>query len=284
MGNELEKTNNKPANVFADNTQTSQPHGLVEGHTAREVSEVQSALVIAKNFPRNQKQAVDRILQACGRPSLAETALYQYARGGTNITGPSIRMAEAIAQNWGNIQFGIRELEQKNGESTVEAFAWDTETNTRQSKIFHVPHMRYTRKGSYKLEDPRDIYEMVANQGARRLRACILGVIPSDVVELAVKACEETMVSNIDITPERIKGMVKAFEEYGVSKTQIEARIQRRLDSISPALMHQLGKIYNSIKDGMSKPDEWFDAEEEKKSSKGKKEETPKNKLADAVS
>ncbi|MDT1904179.1 hypothetical protein FPK34_26285, partial [Acinetobacter baumannii] len=77
-------------------------------------------------------------------------------------------------------------LSSENGESTVEAFAWDVETNTRQTKVFQVPHIRYTRNGSKKLTDPRDIYELVANNGARRLRACILGVIPGDVIDDAV--------------------------------------------------------------------------------------------------
>jgi hypothetical protein len=40
------------------------------------------------------------------------------------------------------------------------------ETNTRREVTFQVPHIRYTKKGGYRLEDPRDIYEMVANQGA----------------------------------------------------------------------------------------------------------------------
>ena len=43
------------------------------------------------------------------------------------------------------------------------------------------------------------------------------------------------------------------------AKQALEARIQRRLDAITPALVVQLGKIFNSIKDGMSSPGEWFD-------------------------
>ncbi len=74
-------------------------------------------------------------------------------------------------------------------QSTVEAFAWDVEeANTRQTKVFQVRHWRHTKQGGYKLTDPRDIYELVANNGARRLRACILGVIPGDVIDAAV-AC-----------------------------------------------------------------------------------------------
>lgn len=234
---------------------------------SRAIAEAQGAMVIAKRFPRDSVAAMDRIMNACQRQTLAEGALYTYARGGSDITGPSIRLAEALAQNWGNLQFGIRELEQRSGESTVEAFAWDVETNTRQVKVFQVKHERHTKKGINKLSDPRDIYELVANQGARRLRACILGVIPGDVTEAAVKQCETTMKTKAEVTPERIKGMVEKFAEFGVTNEQIEKRIQRRMDAMTPAQMVALSKIYTSMKDGMSTAKDWFD---------GVKEEAPK--------
>lgn len=235
-------------------------NAVAESSAQREAQEVQAMMVIAKRFPRDQVQAMDRILQACTRPTLAEGALYSYNRGGSDVTGPSIRLAEAIAQNWGNLQFGIRELSQENGESTVEAFAWDIENNTRQVKVFQVPHIRYTRSGSKRLEDPRDVYELVANQGARRLRACILGVIPGDVVESAVRQCETTLTASADTSSDAVKKMVDAFGQYGITREQIEKRIQRRLDTITPALMVQMKKIYSSLRDGMSAPSDWFDA------------------------
>lgn len=233
-------------------------NAIADVEQARAVAETQGAMVIAKKFPRDQISAMDRILNACTRPTLAEGALYTYARGGTDISGPSIRLAEALAQNWGNIQFGIRELEQRGGESTVEAFAWDVETNTRQVKVFQVRHERHTRKGVSRLSDPRDVYELVANQGARRLRACILGIIPGDVVEAAVKQCETTLKTKADVTPERIQSIIEKFAEFKVTKDQIEKRIQRRLDAMTPAQVVSLGKIYNSMKDGMSSPGDWF--------------------------
>jgi hypothetical protein len=208
---------------------------------------------------------MDRILNACARPSLADSAVYTYSRGGTDVSGPSIRLAEAIAQNWGNLQFGIRELEQARGESTVQAFAWDVETNTRREVTFHVPHTRHTKKGVIKLEDPRDIYEMVANQGARRLRSCVLAVIPGDVVEAAVAQCEVTMKAKADTSPEAMQKMVVAFQAFGVTKEQIEKRIQRRLDAIQPAQVVGLKKIYASLRDGMSAPADWFDVAEPEK-------------------
>lgn len=229
----------------------------------REMAEVQGAIAIAKRFPRDEQAAMDRILNACSRPGLAEAATYTYARGGSEVTGPSIRLAEAIAQTWGNLAFGIRELEQRNGESTVEAFAWDMEHNTRQVKVFQVPHERHTKRGVTKLTDPRDIYELIANQGARRLRACILGVIPGDVIDTAVAQCEVTLKTRVEVTPERLAKMLETFKTFGVTKKHVEARIQRSLDAITPVQFLQLGKIANSLRDGMSKPADWFDVQPE---------------------
>lgn len=242
-------------------------NAISEAASQREFAEVQAAMVVAKKFPRNQKQAMDAILKSCTRHTLAASALYEYSRGGTAITGPSIRLAESIAQHWGNLQFGIRELDQRDGESTVEAYAWDLETNTRQSKVFQVKHERYTKHGSYSLEDPRDIYETVANQGARRLRACILGVIPGDVIEAAVQQIEATNKDRVKITAELLKNLLDKFAEFNVTKQQIEARIQRSFGSISVLQVNSLGKIYNSMKDGMSSPADWFTAEAVEKSS-----------------
>ena len=79
----------------------------------RAVAEVQAAMMIARMNPRDPIAAMDRILNACARPTLADAAVYTYSRGGSDVSGPSIRLAEAMAQSWGNMQFGIRELEQR---------------------------------------------------------------------------------------------------------------------------------------------------------------------------
>jgi hypothetical protein len=243
-------------NPFQHQTTTK---ALANTDQNRAVAEVQAAMVVARSNPRNEVQAMDRILNACTRPSLAATAVYSYARGGTEITGPSIRLAETIASSWGNLNYGVREISQEDSTSTVQSYCWDVETNVRREVTFQVSHYRHTKTGKKLLTDPRDIYEMVANQGARRLRACILAVIPGDVVEAAVSQCETTLHATADVSPEGVKKLVDAFASLGVSKEQLEARIQRRIDSIQPAQVVAIRKIYVSIKDGLSTKDEWFD-------------------------
>jgi hypothetical protein len=232
---------------------------LIEVATSRQAQEVQAMIVVAKKFPRDEDEAVRRITTACRRTRLAEASMYKYARGGQDITGPSIRLAEALAQAWGNIDYGLIELSQEHGESQVMAYAWDMETNTRSSKVFTVKHLRSTKQGTYALTDPRDIYETVANQGARRVRSAILAVIPGDVQDLAIEQCTKTLTEgHSEPLVDRVRKMFLAFAEYGVTKEMIEARCQRSSESFTEQNLLDLRKIYMSLKDKMSAAEDWF--------------------------
>jgi hypothetical protein len=232
---------------------------LIASTEAKAIAEVQAAYVIAKKFPRNQHESYMAILEACKRPFLAEQAMYAYPRGGTLVNGPSIRLAEAMAQAWGNIEFGIREISQANGVSTVEAYAIDLQTNSRKPVTFHVKHERHTKKGITKLTDPRDIYELVANQGARRLRNCILAIIPGDVQEAAVNQCKKTMESGEVPLADRIRTMIAKFDELGVKVEHLEKRLAHKLDATIPQEIVTLQTIYKSIKDGFAHREDFFD-------------------------
>lgn len=260
---------NEVQNPFAIATRKQESSGaLAVSDQARGIAEVQAKLLMAQQFPRNQVQAMDDILNAFTRPKLAEVAKYQYSRGGTDIDGPSIRAAETIAQNWGNIEFGFREVARGRGPdgvtySEVEAFAFDLQKRTRRNLQFQVRHWRDTRKGGYAITDERDIYEMISNMAQRRVRACILAVVPGDVVDSAMEQAEVTLKATADTSPEAMQKLLSAFEPFGVTKEHIEARIQRRIDSIQPAQVVSLRKIYASLRDGMSKAADWFEVEEQ---------------------
>lgn len=229
---------------------------------SRQAQEVQAAMVIAKKFPRDEYQAIEKIKRSCQRQTLAEQAIYSYPRGGQNVSGPSIRLAESMAQTWGNIDYGIIELEQKDGKSEMMAYAWDLETNTRVTKIFTVEHKRDTRKGSYKLTDSRDIYEATANFGARRMRACILGVIPGDVVDMAVDECKETQKKGYGELPsqEKISKIEKLFKkDLGVSRMQLEKYAGRNLAEWGAEECSDLWGVYTSLKNAQAKVEDYFE-------------------------
>lgn len=230
--------------------------------SSRAQAEVQAQIFMARQFPRDQVKATDRILQACQRPTLAEHALYSYPRGGQQIEGPSIRLAEAIIREWGNCKYGITEVERRGDESSMLAFAWDLETNVFASLDFKVRHYRDSKaKGKQRVEDERDIYEIAANYGSRRLRACILRLVPGDVVDAAVRQCNETLKARIGNLEEKIPAMVKKFEEIGVSKVMLEKRLRHRIETTNAAEILALGKIWNSINDRMSTVSDYFEPE-----------------------
>lgn len=251
--------------MFGGNQPANTGSARTEIESARAVQEVQASLVIAKKFPRDEVASFNRIMKACDRPTLSEKALYAYPRGGELVTGPSIRMAEMLAQNWGNLNFGIQELSQDNGASVCRAYCWDLETNTRQEKEFTVPHKRHTKRGVTNLTDPRDIYEMVANQGARRMRACILGVIPGDIVEAAVDRVTTTLSGGGgEPLADRLRKMVAAFDkDFSVSQDMIEKRLGHKISATTETELVTLKGVYRSLRDGMAKRADFFDVAEE---------------------
>lgn len=233
--------------------------GITQVEISRAVQEVQAAVLVAQKMPRNELRATKRIMEAAKRKSLAEQASYCYPRGNQTVSGPSIRAAETLAKYWGNISYGTKELSQENGKSEMLAYAWDLETNTRVEKVFQVEHKRDTRKGAYQLTDSRDVYELTANMGARRVRACILGVLPSDIVEDFIKECDKTLAGDNDIPfKERLQAMMKAFEDLGVSQDRIEKRLGCKADAILPKQLVDLRKVYTSIKDNFGKIEDYF--------------------------
>lgn len=225
----------------------------------RAMAEVQAQMILAKKFPRDEVRARDRILNSCARKGLAEVSQFCFSRGGKEITGPSIDLMVVIAAQWGNITHGWRELSRMNGASEVEAFAWDVETNTKVSRNITVKHIRDKSEGGKPLTSERDINELCANYASRAVRTCLEKVIPPDITDDAVAQCDFTLNSKAEITPEKIRGMLEQFSEYGVTQEMIVKRVQRNLDTMTPVQMVQMVRIYKSLKDGMSKPEEWFD-------------------------
>jgi hypothetical protein len=245
----------------------------IEIAQTRAAQEVQAAMTVAKRFPRDENVAFARVMRSCQRPGLAEVACYAYPRGDQTVTGPSIKLAQALAQSWGNIDYGWIELEQRRGYSQVMAYAWDLETNTRRALVFTVKHERHTRKGITLLTDPRDIYEVCANQAARRVRSCILGVIPGDLIEAAVVECDKTLAGQSkEPFGDRLRKMVAAFDKIGVKQERVEKRLGHKIDSTSETELVTLGKIYRTITDNEANPNDYFEpdtaaaADSEKKS------------------
>ena len=234
---------------------------MAQYQESKELSEIKGKMFLARQFPRDPEYSLQSALRECQRKELAEQAMYEFTRGDSKVRGPSIRLVEVLARHWSNITCGVDEIESKDGETTIKSYAWDLETNVSDSKTFTVKHVRTTKRGSYKLTDERDIYEMVANKGARRKRACLLAVLPGWYVDAAVDACEKTLTQTLtdgQTLEEVIQKLVAAFSEFGIAPGQIEEKMSKEVGNLSKNDVVKLRHLYSAIKDGFVKPADAF--------------------------
>lgn len=238
---------------------------IAQYQESKELSEIKGKMFLARQFPRDPEWSLQSALKECQRKELAEAAQYEFPKGDSVVKGPSIRLVEVLARHWGNITSGVDEIESKDGETTIKSYAWDLETNVSDSKTFTVKHERSVGRGDNrrikKLTDERDIYEMVANKGARRKRACLLSVLPGWYVDAAVTACEETLRKSLTegkSMEEVISSIVTAFSEFDISPAQIEDKLGKPVESLSKNDVVKLRHLYSAIKDGFVKPGDAF--------------------------
>ena len=260
--------------IMPDQQRHESGNALAANSEARAIASVKAQVIMAKQFPRDPSYAMSRILEECKRPTLAEHAVYSFPRGKETVTGPSIRLAEVMARNFGNMTFGYEVLERRPaqgktaataGSSIIRAYAWDLETNLLIDRQFEVKHWRSTKSGGYAITDDRDIYELEANMSARRIRACILQMIPGDVTDAAVAACRKTassgiieMMANPDSRAKLVNQMLRIYAKMGVTQEDLEDALNAKVDNWTADTMLKLKEMKNSLEDGTVTMGDYF--------------------------
>lgn len=214
---------------------------------ARAVAEVAAAVQVAQQCPRDIRRAWADMEAACGRLGLAERAFYKVPNRGQ---GPSVHLARELLRIWGNGDAGVHELSRDDarGMSEVRAFAWDQQTNVRQSRTFQVPHVRMVGGDRKPLTDTTDVYLLNQNIGARAVRECIFAILPADYVAEAQALCRKTIErGDGKPLPERIALMVAKFKELGVSVAQIETKLGRKRGQWTAVDVADLAVVFGSI-------------------------------------
>lgn len=233
---------------------------------SRAVAEVQAAVIVARQFPRNEALAIRKMETAFAQTNLAVRSFFRFRRGASNVSGETIQFAKELARCWTNIHYGVHELrrDDASGESEMQAWAWDLETNERASTTFIVPHTRWTRdSGGTRLEDPRDVYENNSNNGARRLREMIFSVLPDWFREQAKAIATNTVNNGAGDKPlsQRTAECIAHFEGLGVTVEQLEESRNRPSGKWTNLDLGQLQIIAESIRRGEVTVDEEFPAQ-----------------------
>ena len=76
----------------------------------KESLEALASIYIAKQMPRNMMEVSSKIRQLCSFRHLANTAFFEYKRGGSSISGETIHLANACLTAYGNAEAGWRKI------------------------------------------------------------------------------------------------------------------------------------------------------------------------------
>lgn len=218
--------------------------------------EIQSAIVLARRFPRNEEQAFEKLMKACKRTSFAESAEYSYPRGQSTVSGPSVNVAREAARVWGNIRYGIDVTRDDPDSRSIRGWAWDLETNTKvqAEDDFRKVVFRKGYNGAPGREiptDERELRELTNRRGAILVRNCILQILPKDLIEDALYQSSKTLKTKAEQDPEgEKKRVIMAFSELNVAPAMLETYLAHPLAQCSPAEIVKLRGVYKSISDG----------------------------------
>lgn len=233
-------------------------------------SEIQSAIIIARKFPRNEDACFQKLMRACQRPAFAEDVAYSFPRGKKQddrgawvknyVTGPSVYLAREAARLWGNIRYGVEVVSDSDDLRVVRGWAWDLETNVKVSSEDSFKKLIQRKvKGSEEGEtiwiapDERDLRELTNRRAAICTRNCLLQLLPSDLVEDALAAAVATGEKSAAADPEAArKKVVTAFGSLNVPVEALEAYLGHKVAECSPKELADLRQIWKSISDGAS--------------------------------
>ncbi|HET6916633.1 MAG TPA: hypothetical protein VFH56_11140 [Acidimicrobiales bacterium] len=226
---------------------------------ARAVAEVAAAVRVAQDNPRDEARAVARIRQACSQKAMADRAFYSLPRAGGKVEGMTVHVARTLAACWGNLDYGIRELKRDDdaGESEMQAWAWDQETNVRSSRSFVVPHARMVGKGRDKkrerLIDLGDIANNNNSVAARAVRETIFTILPVWVVAMAEDVLAATLhgqAGNKPLAQQVADATAYYASTFGVTQAQLEDYLDRPVKDWTPQTLASLRVLGGELSRG----------------------------------
>lgn len=223
-------------------------------------AEIDTQVATAHAYPRSVSRVVKNVNSLVTiSEEAAQECNYALPRGGKPITGPSVRLAEIVASQWGNCRVSARVVHVDRIEKFVEAegLFHDLETNTATSARVR---RRITDKNGRLYND--DMITVTGNAACSiAKRNAILGGVPKAVWNEAYQTALRTIKGDVKTLPERRDGAFKAFAAFGVTPEQIVAALDLGgIEDITLEHLATLIAMHKAIKDGEQKVEDYFPA------------------------
>lgn len=253
---------NKVVTVDAEELSHELPAGFSEGNASLAISlaraEVDQQISTAHAFPRSITKATRNISSlATLDEQSAQECIYALPRGGKPIKGPSVRLAEIIASQWGNCRVGARVVHVDKIEKYVEAEGvfHDLESNTATTARVR---RRISDKAGKVFND--DMIVVTGNAACSiAKRNAILGGVPKAVWRKAYESVEHVIAGDVKTLAVRREQALKAFAVFGVKPEQIFEQLGvKGVDDVTLDHIITLTGMHSALKSGEASVEDMF--------------------------
>lgn len=231
-------------------------------------AEIDSTIATAKQFPRQMRKALDRVREmATLTEAIAEECHYSLPRTDktgrrVNIQGPSIRFAEILASQWGNLRIASRVIEIGAKQVVAQGICLDLETNVAYD--VEVRKSIITKEGKRYSEDV-----IVSNANACAAvaqRNSVLKTVPRPLWNPIYEETLKRIGSDRMPLAERWQKAVAWYGSRGVNEARLRSAIGiTKPAELTQAHIQQLVGWRNAIEQDAAAADEIFGTDADEK-------------------
>jgi len=211
-------------------------------------AEIDMQIATAHKYPRSvQKFKQNAMSLATTDEHIAESMFYVLPRGGKNIEGPSVRLAEIIATTWGNMRVESDIAEVGDTHVTAIGSAIDLESNT--AARIRVKR-RITGRDGRRFND--DMITTVSNAAMSiAYREAVFKIVPRAMFQSIYEESKKTAVGSAATLTQRRDKALEWFASQGVTKAQIFSKLGiNGIEDIDLKHLETLTGIKSAIKEG----------------------------------
>lgn len=238
-------------------------------------AELDSQIATAKAYPRNPQQAMNYAVElATMDEATAQSCFYCLARkekDGTKkeIRGPSIRLAEIVANAWGNIHAATRIVENDGRHITTEGVAHDLEKNVKIAMQNKVSIMFGGKNGTKEYQANADMQTVLANaSSAKSLRNAIFKIVPKALVDRVQEKAMNFCIGDQKTVNSKVQEVFDKLIKMGIDKQKILDYYERKsMAEITAEDYKSLIGVGTAIKEGYIKIEDVFEIENDEDNS-----------------
>ena len=238
-------------NPFTEQVISVQPVNAIEAISR---AEIDRQIATAKQYPRSLARVkAEMIEMATLDEETAASCFYNLPRGGKNISGPSIRLAEIAFACYGNISSVTRVIEAVVDGAmpfvTVQSICKDLEKN---NTVGWEKRRRIVGKKSKGGIIDEDDIQLAANAGgAITFRDTIFKIVPPIIWKPVYEAARKVAIGDARTLVDRRQRAIEAFAKMGVPTERVLTSIERtKVEEITLEDLEALIGTFTAIKEG----------------------------------